>query len=57
MQKPSTFENALSNPVFKIIAQAASNLKLESYVIGGYVRDYLLEGNEAKDIDVVAIGN
>jgi tRNA nucleotidyltransferase (CCA-adding enzyme) len=57
MQKPSTFENALSNPVFKIIAQAASNLKLESYVIGGYVRDYLLEGNEANDIDVVAIGN
>lgn len=57
MQKPSTFKNALSNPVFKIISQAAANLKLESYVIGGYVRDYLLERGDSKDIDVVAIGN
>ena len=30
---------------------------MESYVIGGYVRDYLLKRGEAKDIDIVAVGS
>lgn len=57
MPKTATFENALAHPVFKTIAKAAHNLQLESYVIGGYVRDYLLERGDAKDIDIVAVGS
>lgn len=49
--------NALQHPVFKTISQAASNLNLESYVIGGFVRDYILNRGEAKDIDIVAVGS
>ena len=48
---------ALENPIFKIIAQASQELNLESYVIGGFVRDYLLQRDFKKDIDIVAIGS
>ncbi len=48
---------ALQNPIFKIIAQAGQELNIETYVIGGFVRDYLLERTSKKDIDIVAIGS
>ncbi|WP_369996263.1 CCA tRNA nucleotidyltransferase [Winogradskyella sp.] len=48
---------ALSHPIFKIIQQSAHELNLKCFVIGGFVRDYLLERGNAKDIDIVAIGS
>jgi poly(A) polymerase len=51
------FKNALQNPVFKTVSKAASNLDLKSYVIGGFVRDYIMKRGDAKDIDIVAVGN
>ena len=48
---------ALQNPIFKIISQASKDLNLDSYVIGGFVRDFLLKRGDAKDIDVVAVGS
>lgn len=51
------YDKALNNPIFKIIAQASQELNLESYVIGGFVRDYLLQRDFKKDIDIVAIGS
>ena len=48
---------ALQNPIFKIIEQASAELNIESYVIGGFVRDYLLGREFKKDIDIVAIGS
>ncbi len=51
------FPNALKDPIFRVISRAASELDLETYVIGGYVRDYLLNRGESKDIDVVAVGS
>lgn len=48
---------ALENPIFKIISQAAQELNVECYVIGGFVRDFLLERNFKKDIDIVAVGS
>ena len=48
---------ALENPIFKIIAQASQELNHESYVIGGFVRDYLLQRDFKKDIDIVAVGS
>ncbi len=48
---------ALQNPIFKFIAKASQELKLESYVIGGFVRDHLLQKDFKKDIDIVAIGS
>ena len=51
------YTSALNNPIFKIIAQASQELSIESYVIGGFVRDFLLERDFKKDIDIVAIGS
>lgn len=48
----TTFEEGL----LKTIANAAEEAGVESYVIGGFVRDKIL-GRAIKDIDVVCIGN
>ena len=48
---------ALDNPIFKMVSKASSLLKIDSYVIGGYVRDQIMERGNAKDIDIVAIGS
>lgn len=45
----------LDTPVFRLISDAADEMQLECYVIGGYVRDYFLY-RPSKDIDIVAIG-
>ncbi|QXP78058.1 MULTISPECIES: CCA tRNA nucleotidyltransferase [Winogradskyella] len=50
-------KQALKHSIFKYITQSAEELQVESYVIGGFVRDYLLERGDAKDIDVVAVGS
>ena len=50
-------KQALSNPVFTIISNAARELNIDCFVIGGFVRDYLLNRGTAKDIDIVAIGS
>ncbi len=57
MAKTTNYTTALTNPIFRTIAQAATNLGLESYVIGGFVRDFILKRGDAKDIDVVAVGS
>ena len=51
------YKQHLENKIFKIISQAAQQLNLESYVIGGFVRDILLNRNHKKDIDIVAVGS
>jgi len=48
---------ALSKPVFKIVAKASSMLNMDSYVIGGYVRDFILNRSNSKDIDIVTVGS
>ncbi|GGW66187.1 tRNA nucleotidyltransferase (CCA-adding enzyme) [Winogradskyella epiphytica] len=50
-------KQALKHNIFNIISQSAEELQVESYVIGGFVRDYLLDRGDAKDIDVVAVGS
>jgi len=51
------YKQHLENKIFKIISQATQELNLESYVIGGFVRDILLDRNHKKDIDIVAVGS
>lgn len=51
------YTKALQNPIFKIITQASRELGIDCYVIGGFVRDYLLQRDFKKDIDIVAIGS
>ena len=46
----------IENPIFKIIGEASDFLGLETYVVGGFVRDSLL-ARECKDIDIVCLGS
>lgn len=50
-------KQALSNPIFEVVSHAAEKLEVDCYVIGGFVRDYLLERGSPKDIDIVTIGS
>lgn len=45
-----------SNKIFEIVRLATNNLGLESYVIGGFVRDLILN-RPNKDIDFVTLGS
>jgi poly(A) polymerase len=51
------FKEALSSDIFKFIAQAANHLGSNTYVIGGFVRDFMLKRGNAKDIDIVTVGS
>jgi tRNA nucleotidyltransferase (CCA-adding enzyme) len=51
------YKSALNNKIFEVISRASQELNIESYVIGGFVRDYLLGREFKKDIDIVAIGS
>lgn len=46
----------LALPIFKIVQDASKSIGLESYVIGGYVRDLLLN-RPSKDVDIVCAGD
>lgn len=46
----------LSSRTFRQVSDAADELGLEAYVIGGYVRDIFLR-RPSKDIDIVAVGS
>ena len=50
-------KQALTHNIFDYITQSAEELQVKAYVIGGFVRDYLLERGDAKDIDIVAVGS
>lgn len=46
----------LTHPIFPVIAEVAAEMNIPAYVIGGWVRDLILQ-RPCKDIDVVAIGS
>lgn len=53
---PPAYPAALEHPLFAAVARAADKLGLKVYVIGGYVRDYLLR-RQCKDLDFVTVGS
>jgi putative nucleotidyltransferase with HDIG domain len=55
--KKTNYKSALNNKIFEIVSKASQELYLESYVIGGFVRDLILQRDFKKDIDIVAVGS
>lgn len=49
-------ETLHTNPIFKIVADAAKSLNVPAYVVGGFVRDLILN-RPSKDIDIVCVGS
>jgi len=50
-------KEAIQHPIFKLIGETSQELGADSFVIGGFVRDYLLKRGIPKDIDIVTIGS
>jgi len=51
------YKDAIAHPVFKTISKAATDLGIDTYVIGGFVRDYFLKRGDKQDIDIVTVGS
>jgi poly(A) polymerase len=52
----NNFSQYLTHPVFKVTREILESQNLEAYVIGGFVRDLILE-RTSKDIDIVVVGS
>ena len=46
----------LDNPIYTLVGQAADDLGLEAYAVGGVVRDFFLQ-RPCSDIDIVCVGS
>ena len=50
------YQNALTHPIYPIVSQAADELGIDAYVVGGVVRDLIMRRHNT-DIDIVTIGS
>ncbi|SDZ94600.1 CCA tRNA nucleotidyltransferase [Psychroflexus halocasei] len=53
----NNYSNALEHEIFSYITKAADHLKVDTYVIGGFVRDFFLKRQNKMDIDIVCVGD
>lgn len=51
-----SYASHLKHPVFKVLSQYATEQQLEVYVIGGWVRDLIMD-RPSKDIDILVLGD
>jgi len=50
-------KSALTHSIFRHISEAAEQLEYPAYVIGGFVRDHLMNRPQKNDIDIVTVGD
>lgn len=51
------FAKVLKTPFFTVLQETVEQQGVEAYLIGGFVRDLILQRNQKKDIDIVAVGS
>lgn len=49
-------ETLNNNPIFQLVANSAQQLNVRAFVVGGFVRDLILN-RPSKDIDIVCVGS
>ena len=52
----SNLADNLNHPIFEVMSDVSAKLNVETYVVGGFVRDLLLH-RPCKDIDFVCVGS
>ena len=52
-----SYVDFLDKPIFKIVGESADRLGMECYVVGGYVRDGLMNRLVKMDLDFVTVGS
>ncbi|WGH26343.1 MAG: CCA tRNA nucleotidyltransferase [Candidatus Bostrichicola ureolyticus] len=56
LREHNMLNNIFNKKIFKIISKSSQEIKQDSYIVGGYVRDFLL-GKQSQDIDIVTTGS
>lgn len=56
LSENNNFSTHLSHQLFRTVADTAAETGIETYIVGGYVRD-LIMGRDNKDIDFVVVGS
>ena len=51
------FHSVLQKELFQVLISCVDTIEVESYLVGGFVRDHLLSRGKARDIDIVAVGS
>ena len=49
--------NLLDHDIFKLISSVSEELNLETFIVGGFVRDLILNNKLNKDIDIMCVGS
>ena len=49
--------NLLNHDIFKLISSVSEELNLETFIVGGFVRDLILNNKLNKDIDIMCVGS
>ena len=57
MKLQKDFSKVLATPLFEVLQKTIADSNTIGYVIGGFVRDHLLNRSHKKDIDIVALGS
>lgn len=57
MNIKKSYKESLNTKIFAVISLASKELTMDSYVIGGFVRDLILNRDFKKDIDIVTVGS
>ena len=55
MKLQKDFSKVLATPLFEVLQQTVAESNTLGYVIGGFVRDHLLNRSHKKDIDIVSL--
>jgi poly(A) polymerase len=50
------FSHKLDNELFKVVAKVCHEMNIKAFIIGGFVRDIILE-RPSKDVDIVVLGS
>ncbi len=56
METIVNFSEKIKDRIFSVVSEAASEMNVECYLIGGFVRDIFLK-RPSKDIDIVCVGS
>ena len=51
------FKHLIDTLVFRELQDTADEMGLETYIVGGFIRDYLLDRGAKQDIDIVVVGS
>ena len=51
------FKHLIDTLVFRELQETADEMGLETYIVGGFIRDYLLDRGTKQDIDIVVVGS